>query len=607
MTKIGEPLKQDVSKSGFDKFLRRPFEGLGEANRDFQEQTGYSYDELVAHMEGASVQAFTTTIAFTSTDYRTVTWAAGTISYQDGLVTPEIATSNTGAMASRTYIYYDPQASKVALNVTTTAVTATQGERLLVAIAVPNANTAGMASIEAFGSSGTYVANLSVEHLTAGSIRSKTVTLAVTAGTGDCYFNTGKTDFTNTDSGFILGIDDSDADKAKFYIGDATEYLNWDGSNLTIAGVLTATSGAIGGWTINSTSIYTGTEDHAGYTANAGDITIYSSGTDASIHAKNFYIDASGNLTCQNATISGVITIGATSSGIASFSDAGDLVTVNEGDVDALALTNAPAAAGADVTGSNTAADTALVNTLAASSVAGWAHGSDTTKIDGGDVYTNTITATQINAGTITANEISAGGVPLNKFPLDKNLMHISFESLDGWSKAGNTFAGLTQTQIYTDATTDEEAIITVESSFDEIDYSKNPFFQTIAKLSSVSSVEAHITCGMNGVWGGYDDAGDCFGFKFDDATLYAYWSSGATDYTSTISGVTTTDFHTYRAEVDSTNSKIYYYVDGVLEYTATSNFPTVSSDKAFVYHIKTGENVAKRLYMTSLLWMIDR
>ena len=39
--------------------------------------------------------------------------------------------------------------------------------------------------------------------------------------------------------------------------------------------------------------------------------------------------------------------------------------------------------------------------------VEGWKHGSDVTKIDGGDVYTNTITASQIAAGTITATEIS--------------------------------------------------------------------------------------------------------------------------------------------------------------------------------------------------------
>jgi len=192
MSRIGQPLNQSISDSGFDKFLNRPFEGLSQEPSDFQQQTGYSYQDLVENMEGLKAKQFTTTIAFTSTDYRTVTWAAGTIEYQDGKTTPNIATSNTGNMSARTYIYYDPQASKVALQTTTTASEATKGERILLAIAVPNSNTNGKAEVQTFGATGMYVANLSVEHLTAGTIRSKQVTLAVTADAGDCFFNAGK-------------------------------------------------------------------------------------------------------------------------------------------------------------------------------------------------------------------------------------------------------------------------------------------------------------------------------------------------------------------------------------------------------------------------------
>ena len=77
---------------------------------------------------------------------------------------------------------------------------------------------------------------------------------------------------------------------------------------VTNAGALTAKSATIGNWSVNTTSIYTGTEDHSGYTANSGDMTIYSDGSDSSIHAKNFYVDTSGNLTATSATITGVIT-----------------------------------------------------------------------------------------------------------------------------------------------------------------------------------------------------------------------------------------------------------------------------------------------------------
>jgi hypothetical protein len=73
-----------------------------------------------------------------------------------------------------------------------------------------------------------------------------------------------------------------------------------------ISGAITATSGTIGGWSINATSIYTGTEDHTGYTTNAGDMTFYSDGADASIHAFNWYIDTGGTFNARSGSIDGV-------------------------------------------------------------------------------------------------------------------------------------------------------------------------------------------------------------------------------------------------------------------------------------------------------------
>jgi hypothetical protein len=80
------------------------------------------------------------------------------------------------------------------------------------------------------------VNDVSVAKLTAGSITSKAITLAVAAGTGDTKIQAGKTDFGDTTSGFILGIDDSDSDTPKFEIGDASDYLSWNGTNLDFTG-----------------------------------------------------------------------------------------------------------------------------------------------------------------------------------------------------------------------------------------------------------------------------------------------------------------------------------------------------------------------------------
>ena len=86
--------------------------------------------------------------------------------------------------------------------------------------------------------------------LTAGTITSKTIILAVSDGEGDAVIRAGKTDFNNNANGFILGLDDSDGDKAKFYIGSTTKYLNWTGVDLNVVGgsivggtIKTATSG----------------------------------------------------------------------------------------------------------------------------------------------------------------------------------------------------------------------------------------------------------------------------------------------------------------------------------------------------------------------------
>lgn len=102
---------------------------------------------------------------------------------------------------------------------------------------------------------GTYIDSLTVSKLTSGTITAQAITLA--SSTSSCYLNSGKTAFNNTQTGFILGVDHTDS-KAKFYIGDTSNYLNWDGSALTISGSITATTGNIGGFTIGATSLSAG-------------------------------------------------------------------------------------------------------------------------------------------------------------------------------------------------------------------------------------------------------------------------------------------------------------------------------------------------------------
>ena len=62
----------------------------------------------------------------------------------------------------------------------------------------------------------------------------------------------------------------------------------------------------------------------------------------------------------------------------------------------------------ADVTSSNTSANTTYVGSVPASTVQNWRYGS-TTYINGGNIYTGTITANSIAANTITLDKLNAG------------------------------------------------------------------------------------------------------------------------------------------------------------------------------------------------------
>jgi len=144
-----------------------------------------------------------------------------------------------------------------------------------------------------------------------------TISGSVTATTGTIGgFTLGATTLTGTnlilDSGNqeirlgtgndIVYLDAADA-TYRLWIGHATA-----GSapfRVTKAGAMTATSGTLGGWTIDSNSIYCGVKDYSGYTA--GGLTIYNSGGTGSIHAPKFYIDTSGVLHCYDAEFDGTV------------------------------------------------------------------------------------------------------------------------------------------------------------------------------------------------------------------------------------------------------------------------------------------------------------
>ena len=219
----------------------------------------------------------------------------------------------------------------------------------------------------------------------------------------------------NTGTGWWLGDASS---TPKLSIGNpAGKWLKFDGTdiswdcgntsldtsgNLTaasasISGAITASSGSIGGFTIGASSLTAGTGGTAVGIAPA--TYPFYAGSETAASAP-FRVTSAGALVATSATISGTITIGAGSS------YAGNTIGTSY----TAAKCTDP---NADQTSANTANDVAYVSGIPASTVGGWSYGG-TTYIDGGDIYTGTVTANKITATYLSSIQSNTGTLTIN-------------------------------------------------------------------------------------------------------------------------------------------------------------------------------------------------
>ncbi len=326
-----------------------PFDDAATGVIQIQGESGLT---ISPYLLDISAQGWQSTLTFSPIDYRQVQWGSGSIILTDG-TTYSIDAGNTSTMSALTYIYLDINTSITVLQITTTAADAVGTGKILIGVAENNADTTSKARYQIFGGEGgetlfvdniaansastnEFVSNtaqikdviitnakindLNVNKLAAGTIASKIITLGITAGVGDCYIGAGKTDFTNAQTGLILGLDDSDGDKPKFYIGNATKYLNWTGSALEMTGAVirTATSGGriemlypdsgVGLWVYNSGGDKVFRVDVAG--TDAGDVWLGDFDNDKGCHWDNSatIFTVRGLLTADDIVAGGTIT-----------------------------------------------------------------------------------------------------------------------------------------------------------------------------------------------------------------------------------------------------------------------------------------------------------
>jgi hypothetical protein len=143
------------------------------------------------------------------------------------------------------------------------------------------------------------VTDAKVNNLSANKITTGELNLGTASGMA---VKQAKSGYTDTTTGFWLG---NDGGTPKFNIGTSTNYLKFDGSDLDIAGEISADTGSIGGFTVGSTSLIAG--------ANATRISL---STADGIHLGNntfasapFRVALDGSVTATNATVTGNLTL----------------------------------------------------------------------------------------------------------------------------------------------------------------------------------------------------------------------------------------------------------------------------------------------------------
>lgn len=119
------------------------------------------------------------------------------------------------------------------------------------------------------------------------------------------YIKAGQTTY-NTGAGFFLGYDNA----WKLSIGNgSSNYLTWDGSTLSIGGAVTATSGAIGGFSIGSDYIRDAADSFglASTVTGSNDVRFWSGNTFANRATAALRIYEDGSIVATNITATGAI------------------------------------------------------------------------------------------------------------------------------------------------------------------------------------------------------------------------------------------------------------------------------------------------------------
>ena len=209
-------------------------------------------------------------------------------------------------------------------------------------------------------------------------------------------------------------------------------------------------------------------------------------------------------------------------------------------------------------------------------------------------------------ANSIVEDKIPDGEMPQHKLSNTELQVYTAFESLDGFNKSA---AGITQAllgiTLNTGSTIDTQRYVNNEpTGIGDINtYDKDTFFQTAIKFTQTTDQQIFF---MTGDYQD-DDTDEGFGFKIEDGTLYAIVvkvvGGSRTEYKTQITGITLTNLNVYSAFFDVSESEIYFYVNGVLKHTESTNLPVQDVPVMFIYSITNTAAATKIMGVAYLLY----
>jgi hypothetical protein len=164
------------------------------------------------------------------------------------------------------------------------------------------------------------------------------------------------------------------------------------------------------------------------------------------------------------------------------------------------------------------------------------------------------------------------------------------YESIDGWDVAftgtdGSVVASVCNLDLRPGDENGSYARIASEFGGQSINWSNDdPVIETVLRHTDKSSSDMWFSLGQYVINGTGNQMG--FSWRGSLQKLYAKWGTVGNSYGAEITGIDVELWHKYR--VEKIGAAIYFYIDGVLKHTATTNLPSGEDDLILVLSATT-------------------